>query len=196
MKLKVDEVPTSGMHLRWDEPAESLESRFRDERGGSSAARSGASARSPIHVDLEAARVERALAVVGRIEAVVGLECARCLGSVEARVALPASLLFVPVRPGAAAREDAPESLDLSELPFELPGEGLEVLDYSGPTVDLGQAVVDQVVLALPLAPLCRESCRGLCPDCGQDLNITSCRCAGERVDPRFAALKNLKLSR
>ncbi|HEX7126094.1 MAG TPA: DUF177 domain-containing protein [Thermodesulfobacteriota bacterium] len=196
MKLRIDEVPTTGVRLRWDEPAESLAVRFASERGGGAGAPVDASALEPIRVDLEVARVERTLAVMGRVETTVGLECARCLAPVQARMALPTALLFVPATPGAAAHEDTPDDLDLSDLPFELPAEGLEVLDYSGSEVDLGQAAVDQVVLAMPLAPLCQESCRGLCPHCGQDLNVAGCGCADDPVDPRFAVLKNLKLSR
>ncbi len=193
MKIKIDEVPASGLRLRWDEPAGSL-----DERLPAGAARQASTpaVRSKVHVNLHVARVERALAAVGRIETTVGLECARCLGPVETPLALDAAFLFVPPRSGAAVDEDPLGNLDLSGLPFELPADDLEVVDDAGPEIDLGAAAVDQVVLALPLKPLCQESCRGLCPHCGQDLNTRSCHCADDRADPRFAALKNLKLSR
>lgn len=200
MKIKIDEVPASGLRLRFDEPAESLERRLDRGAGAQAGAGRGVSGisavRSPLHASLEVARVQRALAVVGRVEVALSLECARCLAPVETSLSLGTALLFVPERSGAGADVDPLQSLDLSDLPFELPGEDLEVLEQAGPEIDLGEAMVDQVVLALPQKPLCQENCRGLCPECGQDLNVASCRCAEDRVDPRFAALKNLKLSR
>jgi uncharacterized protein len=194
MKIKIDEVPERGLHLRWDEPPAAL-----DERVRADAADAGTgipAARSPIHADLTAARAGRAVAVVGRLRAGLDLECARCLVAVETALDLPVSLLFVPTRPTVDPQDDPLGSLDLSGLPFTLPGEELELLDYAGQEIDLSQAVVDQVVLALPIQPLCREACRGLCAACGQDLNAGRCDCGSDPVDPRFAALKNLKLGR
>ena len=51
----------------------------------------------------------------------------------------------------------------------------------------------EQFVLAVPFAPLCREDCKGLCPQCGIDLNTGTCACE-KPVDPRLAALKGLKI--
>ena len=47
-------------------------------------------------------------------------------------------------------------------------------------------------VLNLPLRYLCREDCKGLCPDCGTDLNVDTCSCANTKIDPRMAKLKEL----
>jgi uncharacterized protein len=194
MRVRIDEVPERGLHLRWDEPPALLDDRLRADTADAEAGLP--TARSPIHADLIAARTGRAVAVVGRLRAALALECARCLVAVESALDLPVSLLFVPARPVAGPHDDPLESLGLSGLPFELPGADLELLDYTGQEIDLSEAVVDQVVLALPIKPLCQEACRGLCPACGQDLNAGRCDCDEEPVDPRFAPLKNLKLGR
>ena len=60
--------------------------------------------------------------------------------------------------------------------------------------IDLTEAVQEQILLSLPLRPLCREDCKGLCPGCGEDLNKGACGCSGKAVDPRLAVLGNLKL--
>jgi uncharacterized protein len=58
--------------------------------------------------------------------------------------------------------------------------------------VDLGEALREYALLALPMRPLCKPDCKGLCPTCGADLNLGDCGCESEEGDNRFAALKNL----
>ena len=58
--------------------------------------------------------------------------------------------------------------------------------------LDLTEAVRQAILLARPMKPLCSEDCAGLCPDCGQNLNIATCGCRGEPVDPRWESLKQL----
>ena len=53
----------------------------------------------------------------------------------------------------------------------------------------------EQVLLALPMHAACGEDCKGLCGTCGQNLNEGQCGCATSQVDPRLAALKNIKLN-
>jgi len=61
--------------------------------------------------------------------------------------------------------------------------------------VDLEPLAREALTLALPLAPLCSDGCRGLCPTCGADLNQGDCACPPADVDPRWAALDALRLS-
>ena len=58
--------------------------------------------------------------------------------------------------------------------------------------IDLYDVIYNDVVLNLPTQVLCDENCKGLCPDCGANLNTGDCTCADEKIDPRFAKLKNL----
>jgi uncharacterized protein len=82
---------------------------------------------------------------------------------------------------------------DEAELGVELGEDDLDVFPYSGDAVDLEPLVREQFVLAVPFAPLCKEDCLGLCPQCGADRNVAPCACE-KPVDPRFAALQGLKL--
>jgi uncharacterized protein len=58
--------------------------------------------------------------------------------------------------------------------------------------LDLAHMLREQFYLAMPMRPLCREDCRGLCPQCGTNLNVDSCGCTRERHDPRFDGLRTL----
>jgi uncharacterized protein len=60
--------------------------------------------------------------------------------------------------------------------------------------IDLSEAVRQYMLLALPMKPLCREECAGLCPSCGHNLNLGPCGCPPSDIDPRFAPLTRLAL--
>ena len=109
--------------------------------------------------------------------------CARCLDPVPVPLAGDFDLLFRPENADAEAGERA-----ITEDETEI--------GYYGKTGLLLEDVVrEQVLLSLPGRTLCREDCKGLCPHCGQNLNIASCNCAktAETHDPRWGALQGLK---
>jgi uncharacterized protein len=58
--------------------------------------------------------------------------------------------------------------------------------------VDLGEALREYALMELPMQPLCKPDCKGLCPTCGADLNAGDCGCKSDESDDRFAVLKNL----
>lgn len=91
-------------------------------------------------------------------------ECARCLVTVRRSLEVRVDEVF---RPRAAQIEAEPD----------------DSYPYDGFMVDLLPALRDNLVLALPQRLLCREDCRGICPDCGTDLNETSCNCAAKRSE-------------
>lgn len=74
----------------------------------------------------------------------------------------------------------------------ELEREG-QLVYHDGTSLDITDAVREAIILSLPIGPVCREDCRGLCPGCGRDLNEEPCGCTGEKSDPRWSALKGLK---
>lgn len=75
----------------------------------------------------------------------------------------------------------------------EPPGEDEETYPLTGEMLDLRPLVRDAILLDLPIAPLCREDCAGLCPTCGADLNEGACDCPALSGDPRWGALDVLK---
>ena len=122
------------------------------------------------------------------------LECGRCLAAYPFEQRLPVRLRLrerpapvseaKPARPGRAA---APEE------EVELSGDELDVVFFDEPVLPFEEIAREQVLISLPMKPLCREGCRGLCPSCGTDLNMETCACAEKSVDPRLEVLKNFK---
>lgn len=121
--------------------------------------------------------------VLGRLRGRVRGECSRCLDAFEESVDAEFHLTFVRDLPAAEGGEK------------ELHREDLEVEVLTGGAVDLGEVVTEQFQLALPSRPICRDECRGLCPQCGVNRNRESCECQSRAVDPRFAALAALRRS-
>lgn len=69
-----------------------------------------------------------------------------------------------------------------------------EVIYYSDEKLDLAEEIMTAIVLSLPMKPLCKEDCKGICSQCGANLNEEECSCVVEDIDPRFAVLKDLRL--
>ncbi|HKP13313.1 MAG TPA: DUF177 domain-containing protein [Blastocatellia bacterium] len=128
-------------------------------------------------VDLQATRAAEKVRLVGRLSATVGFECDRCLTPLSAEVEPSFDLLYLP--PLGAGDE------------HELHDDDLSIAFYQGGAIDIDDLVREQVELSLPMTRLCGEACRGLCEQCGANLNQGECDCAGQ-TDPRWAALKDL----
>ncbi|MBN1225748.1 MAG: DUF177 domain-containing protein, partial [Deltaproteobacteria bacterium] len=78
------------------------------------------------------------------------------------------------------------------EEEIELEREDLDIGFYKEGIIDLTEVVREQILLAVPMIPICKEDCKGLCPYCGQNLNQCKCVCAGKTIDPRWSKLQNL----
>lgn len=118
--------------------------------------------------------------ISGSVRTVLSLACSRCLERYEMPGNLTVDLLYLP----ASANRGGEES--------EIAEEDLSIAFYRDNQIDLLQMVHEQCQLALPMKPLCRDECRGLCPLCGTNRNERSCGCDATWRDPRFAALDTL----
>ena len=74
----------------------------------------------------------------------------------------------------------------------ELTEAEMSVSVFDGEAIDVDEIVKEQILLAVPTRMLCREDCKGICPECGTDRNTGDCNCVTNDTDPRWAALKNL----
>ena len=128
----------------------------------------------------------------GRINATLQLACGRCLTAFTRTVDTEVDLTYVPQRPAVAAPAGKDGKAPPAEEEVELLDEDLNTSYYQDHVLDLGEMLREQFYLALPMQPLCRPDCQGLCPVCGKDRNVDPCQCQVEWVDPRLAVLKTL----
>jgi uncharacterized protein len=143
----------------------------------------------------------------GRVTAALQLSCGRCLTPFPLPVNTTVDLLYIPERqpvtavkadPAKGSVKDAAKGsakgpkASAPEEEVELQDEDLDTAYYRDHVLDLADMLREQFYLALPMRPLCRLDCQGLCPTCGIDRNVDSCQCKTEWVDPRLSVLKAL----
>lgn len=144
----------------------------------------------PVRATMNILPQENGVLFRGRLEGVLALPCNRC--SEDSLFTLEHSFDCFepfPLEPGSgsgrtAAETDAADAPDEAVVRLAAHGRGFDINP---------QALAwEEFSLALPIKPLCAETCRGLCPECGVNRNQDPCDCGKERVDPRLAALAGL----
>ena len=137
---------------------------------------------SPVQVDVTYYRSGRDLFFHGGLKGEAVGDCSRCLESFPFVVEKNFDFVLTPdPLPTNKNRELTEDEMGLSF--------------YAGDDIDLSPYIREQTLLALPLRPLCRESCRGLCSGCGAELNRTGCECTSPG-DPRMAVFRSLRVDR
>jgi uncharacterized protein len=122
--------------------------------------------------------------LTGSVRTTLELTCGRCLEPFTMEIDAPFDLRYQP------------HASNTGEGEREIEEDDLTTAFYEDQRIDLGQLMREQFYLAVPMKPLCRELCRGLCPVCGTNLNRDACDCKRDWEDPRMAVLKELKQPR
>jgi uncharacterized protein len=136
---------------------------------------------APVEVTATAELLEGQIRIEGQLETKIEMVCARCLEPVVEDVNRSFDLLYAPLPKGAKPKED------------RLKDDDTEIGFFEGDGLFLADVLREQVLLALPLKVICQSDCRGLCPNCGANLNHEECRCETHATDPRLAPLARLK---
>ena len=127
---------------------------------------------APIEAELMLESVVEGVLVTGPVAGDVRCSCARCLTEFDAPVEIEVCELF-------AGQGHLEEEEDVYRV--------------TGEDIDLEPMLRDELTLALPLNPLCRADCKGMCARCGRELNDGACDCTEETSDPRWAALDEVR---
>jgi uncharacterized protein len=133
---------------------------------------------SPVALRMTVHKDRDRFRLVGTVRGVLELSCSRCVDPYE----LPVNAAF-DVR-------YLPDTENTGDQEREVDDDDLTAAFYHDDRIDLAQLIEEQMYLALPMKPLCRPDCRGLCPQCGANLNAEACDCEPHWEDPRLSALK------
>ena len=118
--------------------------------------------------------------VTGQVKVRLQADCDRCLEPARFPIDADFALYYRPVAEGYGDEKE----IDSGEA---------EMGFYEGDGVELNDVLREFILLTLPMQRVCRESCKGICPICGQNRNQKECQCHAETTDDRWAALKSLK---
>jgi uncharacterized protein len=194
MLVKIEQIRDTGLQL--DEPI-GLE--LLQEVLGGAGQDTGFRATRPSTLRASLKKVSGGVLLQGSLTANVTAPCKRCLQDVTLEVPVSFTLNLVPEALARGEDVGGEEQTDEEKAQGERAGsfelEDADEVIFDGKTIDLDPIVREQVLLALPMSAVCREDCKGLCAQCGQNLNEKQCGCEQKVIDPRLAPLMNIKLN-
>lgn len=178
MKLRVNEITEKERRITASEPASAYPGLARVQNDGE------CTFLSPVDVDLTVVKEYGHIRVKGTVVTRVGLSCSRCLVDFLSDIHSGFTIYFTQ-----SSGEQIEDEVELAE-------EDLLSVTYNGEEIDLANEIAEQVLLELPYKPLCSENCKGLCPECGIDLNNSKCDCSNSLSKLPFSSLKGFKVNK
>lgn len=163
MKILITDIPDEGLYL-------DIEEKFGGEE---------VSLVSPVKAHLELTKAYSEIMVTGNVSAELELECSRCLKKYRRIMNEPVNVVYHPLAEIGTDRH-------------ELKDDEMDMGFYQGEELDLQELIREQVMLNIQMKPLCDENCKGICSQCGTDLNAGTCSCEAKKVDSRLEILKKL----
>lgn len=181
MRLLVEDIKEGGLSLEFEEGYECFTSLKEMAEAGQ------CRFTVPIKARLKAQMVAQIVELDGEVETVATLSCDRCVKEFEVPVKAKFSVAFC---------SELPELSDDDEDGAEIRAEDMGLTLYHGDEIELDEVIAEQVVLAVPVHPLCEKQCKGLCSSCGANLNDGPCECKPKEYPGKFAALKDFKVEK
>lgn len=177
MKIRFEDIPEDGLQISF-----SGKEALVDKAWLSETAPPGVGIDPRMKGDIQLLKDRGDVFLIGWVQTTVRLQCARCLEDFQVDRRVDMNLA---VTPGALETELAEPDADTGEIDRCFVEEG---------ELDLGRVFTQEILLSLPMKPLCKEDCPGLCAQCGALAGSPECRCPqDEPVDSRWGALKKLK---
>lgn len=192
LRVKIDEIKDAGLDLQRELPQGELAAILDAEPP------TGFKATGDAQLRVRFDRVnERDIVAKGAIDLHAAADCRRCLKDVRFDVPVRFELDFVNASkvPELAPAKGEDDDSGEGEIAGSFGADEADQVVYSGKELDLEPVVREQILLALPMDAICTEDCKGLCQVCGGNLNEVQCTCDRHVPDPRWAGLKNIKLT-
>jgi uncharacterized protein len=138
---------------------------------------------SPIEWELSAERAGAEIRITGALRTTAEIPCSRCLEPAQCEISKPFDLFF---RQRDELLFDEDDEIELTE-------KDTRTAFFTGKELAIDEILREQMLLALPMKPLCKLDCKGLCSKCGTNLNIKNCNCPQEQFNPNLDALLEFK---
>ena len=174
--VKIEDIPEEGLVLNWEEQLDSLGTYL------SHLTSIDFDFEAPLHGEAAISRIGKSYLIRGNLQTVLRLKCVRCLKEFAQSLSSSFDLSLYPLKEAGLEEE------------VELAEEDMESGFFEGGEIRLSEAACEQIFLEIPYQPLCAADCKGLCPKCGRDLNLSACDCTEEGLGAGFSGLQKLKL--
>ena len=173
MKVDIHDILAEGLHLEIAENGNELQT---------TADKVDFLILSPVSANLTLLKSDEEVFVRGNMASILRFRCARCLKEFDHKISSNIDIVYsMAPEHGIKEKELSQQEVDTNHLKDN--------------EIDINAVLFEQLSLDIPLQPVCRIDCKGLCPKCGSDLNQGKCGCpATEHIDTRFTKLKELKL--
>lgn len=176
MKIRVDDIKDKVIHLESEVSATEFPQLLKLGEAGE------CDLTSPVHYALSVLREYDHIRVEGTVSSAVRLSCSRCLKEYESPLDSTFTLIYSKAT-GFTFEEEV-----------ELDDNDLISMSYEGSEIDFAPVIEEQLLMELPIKPVCQEDCLGLCTSCGEDLNKSPCTCNQREVNIRMSVLEKLKI--
>ncbi len=181
MKIEIHHIPSTGLNLAFEEQPDRFSSVKELMDTGE------CKFVAPVGIALRVNPFPDMIRVEGNFNTTIRHACVRCLDPFDRPLTSQFTLDYSKSIPDDVHRDDGHT--------VELTAQQIGMIHYQGDEIDFTDAIQEQIVMAVPYHPLCSDTCKGLCAQCGQNLNVGDCRCSGQDTGGPFDVLKNLKLS-
>jgi uncharacterized protein len=176
LTLKLDEIPDEGLNLKWTEERASLLGYLE------TFSQIDFDFETPLQSNVRISKVGQTVLVKGKVQTNLLFQCVRCLKEFSYPLSSTFELILLPLKEGGLGEET------------ELSEEDLESGFFEEGEIHLSEIACEQILLEIPYQPICDEGCKGLCPVCGTDFNLSSCECGKGGFESGFSVLRKLKL--
>ena len=189
--IRLTDIPEEGLRVSCDVQPDEI-----------ALAGSDAKVQGALSVGADLAKIGKLVSITGSVEGTFLRECVRCLKEYETFVTVPFTVEYHPQESPEARSERSDRGPERQDRETDQNGRDADETDdpgdedlyeYTSDCVELGPMLREQVIPAIPMQPLCREDCLGLCPVCGQDRNERRCDCPEQAEPSPFSALRQLR---
>jgi len=137
-----------------------------------------------VNLELNLTKVDSTINVIGTINLKYHPACDRCLNEFSVNKKISVTQILLPVYENERQKDSDEKELAIDDVNMSF---------YEGDQIDVSDLVHEQIILSLPMKNICKDECAGICQHCGKDLNEGPCECKDDNVDPRWAALADMK---
>jgi uncharacterized protein len=145
----------------------------------------------PIRVDYALERVGQQVVCRALVSTSLQMACSRCLKSVQVPISEEMTIL-IRFSSGHSVSGGSINGTPPTEYAGEETDQEVKTVSSDTDRIDVTEEIRQTLLLAIPVKPLCHDGCRGLCPQCGMDLNTGRCDCHIPTVDPRWSGLERM----